>query len=344
MIVPGGCFISYIRRPIIFGYAGDPQVIICAAGTTLKARIWGGPVEKATYHWEQLSGPTVTWTSPINGITATFLKNEIDPYKDVQFRFWINKDSDIFYKKFSDVWIYSTPLSSSRAAGYSASTFNAFINNNINDFPIDQLSVEIVTGFSIDTYMLNWKYPATPANLLDTIIQKLVNGVWVNIGTAPRYSNTFGPVDRNQNYRIIVTKDDETKLPSNKFLVTSNLSQYASPPAVRFPEGSLPPYTTMSSSKAINSISINSNTFTAYDVQERTLSLLGPNISSGIINGNTFTANSNTITGHNVLERTLLDLNVSNIPSTGRASFSFAFGNTITNYTVSQLGGVVIGG
>jgi hypothetical protein len=316
------------------GRAGNDQFLTCGTGTTLSATVWGAISPSTTFWWEQISGPVVTWTTPVNQQTVSFLKNTLpaNANLDVQFRFWINKGKGPLYERYSDMWAYSTPTSFGKI-GQTITPLVSFKNDDISDFPLSSINVEIVFSHINPTnYQLRWTHPLNPTLITQTDVQQFINGAWETIGVVTGGITWFDPVDPILPHRVIVTKN---KISTG---VVSNVTQFASPPSVRYPDI----VTTLSQGTSSVHNVINSNTIFNVTTIDRTLALLDQSDSHGTLS-TSFVNNVNTIYNVNTIERTLIGV-VPDDTSFGTVSTNYAGMNVIYNYTVSQLGGVVVGG
>ena len=313
------------------GYAGDPQVITCGVGTTLTATVWGSESSTASFLWEQIAGPEVTWLTPLDQLVVSFNKNALpgNSNLDVQFRFWINKGTSVEF--YSDVWIYSTPTSFGSVGGSTMNTFISFRNNDQVEFPVSDTSVEIVKSLNNVDYSLRWPEPTNQTSRLQTDVQQFISGEWVTIGITTGNVSEFSPIDPLQPYRVIVSKDHIE--PG----VISDRTQHYSPVSVYY--GDI--QTQYSAGVATHSLPTGNSIFNTVYI-ERTLALLDQTESQGTV-GISYASNVNTIYNLVTIERTITGC-VPDDTSFGTSSISYANFNTVYNYVVTQLGGVVVGG
>ena len=328
------------RVPTTYGFAGDPAYVICATGATLTATVWGTNVGTSTFLWEQIFGPAVTFTTPVNQVSVSFQKNILNPNSDVQMRFWINKGRGPSLEKYSDVWVYSTPTSSGAVNQLFGSNSNTItVNDDASDFPIAFGSLQIVPSMDLSTYALRWTYPGTPAAIVQVDIQQYVNGVWTTVGIVTSGLSYYQPVDPTQTYRVMITKQRSTKIGSATKL--SEVVKFISAPAVYFSGGVYE----LSTGTAENSYTIGSNTIYNVSTMVRSLSVLaadGSIISTGT--SGTASGNVTTINNFNTIVCSLTGIVPNDLPSTGTVGTQYGGVNRIYNYTVTTIGGVHIGG
>jgi hypothetical protein len=228
--------------------------------------------------------------------------------------------------------MYSTPTSTGSVGMSSMGTFSSFVNNDVNDFPVQPLSVETRLASDGVSYIVKWSAAYSPELITQIDVQQYVTGAWTTIGVVYPPFISYGPVEKNGIYRIVVTKNEP------KVGIEHRLSRFVSTPSVRFPD----PSTTVTS---VGNIYYRAevSSISDFNVMNRTLVVV-PMTSTGTLS-TTISTDTNYINNYNTITRTLIALVLPDIPliSEGAVS-SYADQNKITNYTVSQIGGVVIGG
>ena len=88
---------------INFFSAGEDQFPVCDTSVTLTAIVIGD-LTGHTIVWEQLTGPAVTFTSPLNQLVVTYT---VATFEDRSFRFTIDKGTGS--EQFDDVGMFGTP-------------------------------------------------------------------------------------------------------------------------------------------------------------------------------------------------------------------------------------------
>ena len=316
------------------GNAGEDQFITCAPGSTLTATVTGSDVNSASFLWEQIDGPAVTWLTSLDLLVVSFEKNILagNVNQDVQFRFWVNKGTPV--EQFSDIWVYSTPTSFGSIGSQYVMNITAYRNVDTTDFPVGGSStIQVIPSLTVDGgYQLRWNSPANPHLIVQTDVQQFINGAWETIGITTGKTSFFDGIDPTQSYRLIVTKN-RTELG-----VVSDFTHFTSLPSQRLPDD----LTYYSAGTSGVEFGINSNSVYNQTYIERTLINLQGLQSEGS-SGVSYASNVNTIYNVVTIERTITGCPPGD--SYGTISVSgYAGANTIYNHAVVQIGGVVVGG
>lgn len=193
---------------INFFSAGNDQNNFCDTSVTLTA-IVVGDLDGHTVLWEQVTGPAVTFTSPLNQLIVTYT---VATFEDRSFRFYIDKDTG--EEQSDDVNIFGAPTFSAYLGGPDS-------NCNINfGSPIrcDRIDLKILDAFPLDgggavecdtssQPKLFWEPPCQEDLIVQYIVQeRSVAGAWTDEAFLPPTIVNYTPLNIGSTYRVITVK------------------------------------------------------------------------------------------------------------------------------------------
>ena len=286
--VPAGIISSFT--------AGEDFLAICDTSISLQATVIGDTTGHV-FLWEQISGSAVTWTSPLNQLSATYTTSIFD---DKIFRFWIDKGTP--NQQFDDVIIYGTPTeikflsmgaSNNGVVNYGSGVRCRDLNlRGVNNFPFTQHNG--VVGCGSTDWNLIWDEPCDVEHIVHYIVQeKNILGPWNDVATVtPMAPRQYSSVNLGSSYRILTVFTDY-------FLTSYNASNsfYANP-------SNLSPDITAAEGKSVSITSKSENiAITVYNVLQlfnKLCSPDSPDISQ--VNSSESRVEQLKVTAYNVLE------------------------------------------
>ena len=199
--------------------AGRDQQLVCASNSTLTATVIGN-LAGHSVEWEQISGSTVSFTTPTNQLSVDFTQFAFD---DKVFRFTIDKN--LPWEMYDELSVFGTPtLVSTSAAGQLSK--NSFINHPTPVSSITSLRedtpITVVYSNNISRPELLWTLPETPLKITGFEIQTSDgSGVWSVEAVASPNSRRYEPLYSNPTalYRVAAI----FKTPNKTFSTTSNI-------------------------------------------------------------------------------------------------------------------------
>ncbi len=192
-----------VRQQVRFSL-GDDIFSPCIAELTLTAVPIKGDYFGHTFLWELYSGNAVTWTTPLNELSATCL---LPSSTDRVFYFWVDKGTDDEQRY--TVRYFGTAIDDLQNQH---SSFNVVSSTFIdNSWAASITGVQLLLGqdrqglsaVNPTELALIWALPTNVNGLRTLIVEQLINGVWTVVGqTQPQDVQQLSPIDTNSYYRI----------------------------------------------------------------------------------------------------------------------------------------------
>ena len=202
---------------IHFFSAGDDQVTVCDTSVTLTAIVVGDLLGH-TVVWEQLTGPAVTFTSPVDQLIVTY---DIASFEDRSFRFYIDKGK--YAQQSDDVHVYGAPTFS-HYSGIPASVGAITLGNEFgSDVPVirvldafpDTPQSVAETGLSSNPKLF-WDIPERVDTIVQYVVQeRSVAGPWTDEAILPPLTQMYTPLNVGSTYRVVAVRLEQNGIASS---------------------------------------------------------------------------------------------------------------------------------
>ncbi len=202
---------------ITFFSAGLDQPAVCDGLVTLTA-IVVGDLTGHTIVWEQLTGPAVTFTSPLNQLVVTYT---VVTFEDRSFRFTIDKGTG--QEQSDDVNIFGTPTEEYTTGvpdGNCLINFGSGLRCNAPDlvvgyeFPGDKtVAAACRTSNNAELF---WSLDCEIDTLVQFVVQeRSVAGAWTDEAIVPKTQFRYTPLNLGSSYRVVAVRREINSALSN---------------------------------------------------------------------------------------------------------------------------------